>query len=564
MQKACCKNLIEYSLPAMFFCLFSITLFAQENISGYVTDQEEGLPLFPVSVTVKGSRSGAITDSTGYFHLFAKKGSTLNFSFIGRNSKELIVGNELILHVALSNKFSNLNEVVMTGYSTQRVKEITGSVTVVKANDLTEVPTGQVESMLQGKVSGLTVINSGMPGAASNVRINGIGNFGNTTPLYIIDGVEGDINNLNPDDIESLQVLKDAGAYAIYGVRGGNGVIIVTTRTGRIGKTRIHYNSYYERTIPLSHGVELLNPEQSGIARWEGYRNSGQVDGSTGNPNDAVYGSGPQPVIPDFRVAGPYTGLFAGDPRASDTAYNIDYSNGDIYQIVAANKTGTDWFHELFQPANAQNHTLSVSGGNEKNKYLFSIGYLDQQGTLLNTYLKRFTIRTNTEFAVNNSIRLGENIQLSYRDNPQIVNQQLYGGNEIFNALVTDPIWPVYDIKGGWAGLVPTNGFSNPIALRNIAKDNSSEAWNVLGNVFGELSFLKFFTLRTSFGGTYANFYDYNYSYSYGVSGNGLPLNNLSENSGYDRSWTWTNTLNFSKTFHSIHSIKVLIGTEKQ
>jgi TonB-dependent starch-binding outer membrane protein SusC len=554
------KRIIQFTMPAIFFCLQGLALCAQEKISGYVTDQEEKLPLYPVSVIVKGSKVGTITDSSGYFHLPAKKGSTLIFSFVGHTPREIIADSDMVLHIELSAAVSGLNEVVMTGYSLQRVKEITGSVTLVKGNDLTEVPTGQVESMLQGKVSGLTVINSGMPGAASNIRLNGIGNFGNTTPLYIIDGIEGDINNLNPDDIESLLVLKDAGAYAIYGVRGGNGVIIVTTRSGKNGKTRIHYDSYYERTIPLKNGLSLLNPQEVGEALWQGYRNSGQVDPVTGNPNDPIYGSGPQPVLPDFRIAGPYTGLFNGDPRASDSAYNIDYAKGDIYQIVAANKTGTDWFHQLFKPANSQNHTLTVSGGNEKNKYLFSFGYLDQQGTLLNTYLKRFTIRTNTEFTVNNNIRLGENIQLSYRDNPQIANQQYT--NEIFTSLTTDAIWPVYDIKGGWAGLFPTSGFTNPIALRTIAKDNSSEDWNVLGNVFGEIRFLKYFTAKTSFGGTYTNYYNYNYGYSYGVGGNGLPLNNLTENSGYARSWTWTNTLNFSKTFHNIHSIKILLGTE--
>ncbi len=445
----------------------------------------------------------------------------------------------------------------------QAVKEITGSVTVVKGNDLREVPTGQVESMLQGKVSGLSVISSGMPGGPSNIRLNGIGNFGNVTPLYIIDGVEADINNLNPDDIESLQVLKDAGSYAIYGVRGANGVIVVTTRSGKNGKTRIYYDSYYGRTIPLEKGINISSPQETANARWLGYRNMGLVDPVTGNPVDAIYGSGPEPVLPDYIMAGPYQGLSKGDPRADDTLYNIDYAAGPIYQIVAANKSGTDWLHELYKPANSQNHTLTVSGGNERNKYLFSFGYLDQEGTLLYTYLKRFTIRTNTEFTVNNNIRLGENMQVSYRDNPQIANNHIYGQSEAAGALYSDPIWPVYDIKGGWATGDPINNvFNNPVAARTISKDNSSQDWNVLGNVFGELKFLKSFTVRTSFGGTYSNYYDYSYVYSYGATGNGSPLNNLSENSGYSGSWTWTNTINFSKTINNIHSIKFLAGTE--
>jgi TonB-dependent starch-binding outer membrane protein SusC len=562
LQKWRYAVLKKYIFLSIIIYLQGLNAFSQIKISGYVTDRDEKLPLYPVTVLVKGTSLGTITDSNGYFHILAKKGSEIIFSYVGYETKAITVGNDSVLHITLRNAVSGLNEVVMTGYSTQRVKEITGSVTVVKGSDLTEVPTGQVESMMQGKVSGLTVINSGMPGAPSNVRLNGIGNFGNVTPLYIIDGVEADINNLNPDDIESIQVLKDAGAYAIYGVRGGNGVIIVTTKSGKNGKTRIHYNSYYGRTIPLKHGPALLSPQEEGYAKWEGYRNSGQVDGTTHNPVDAIYGSGPTPVIPDYIFAGPYTGLFDGDPRVSDSLYNIDYSKGNIYQIVASNKSGTDWFHELFHPANTQNHTLTVSGGNDRNKYLFSFGYLDQEGTLINTYLKRYTTRINTEYAVNNNIRIGENLQLSYRDNPQIVNQQEYGNNEIFAGLIIDPIYPVYDIKGGWAGLSPENGFSNPVAARNIAANNSSQDWDVLGNAFGELKFLKNFIAKTSFGGTYTNFYNYAYSFAYGAGGNGIPFNNLSENSGYSRSWTWTNTVNFSKTFNNTHSLKVLAGTE--
>jgi TonB-linked SusC/RagA family outer membrane protein len=556
---------VRIFLLAIVFCLQALISHAQDIISGHVTDRDEKLPLYPVSVVVKGSNKGTVTDSTGYFHIVAKKGSTLIFSFVGFNSTEIQIGDVRDLQITMSGRIADLNEVVMTGYSYQKVKEITGSVSIVKSNELTEVPTGQVESMLQGKVSGLTVINSGMPGASSNVRINGIGNFGNTTPLYIIDGVEGDINNLNPDDIESLQVLKDAGAYAIYGVRGGNGVIIVTTRTGKNGKTRIRYNGYYNRTVPLAKAIDLLNPSEQGEATWEAYNNSGQF-GPMGYPTDPIYGSGQQPVMPYYLIAGPYSGLPENDPRGSDTAYNIDYSKGPIYQIVRADQQGNNWYKDVFQPANTQNHTISVSGGNDKNRYLFSVGYLDQQGTLLNTYLKRFTIRTNTEFALNNSIRLGENIQLSYRDNPQIVNNQNFitttNINDIALGIATNPIIPVFDIKGGWAGLNTTNPLNNPVANRTIAKDNSSENTNVLGNIYAEVKFLKYFSVKTSFGGTYTDYYTYNYNYSYATTINGLPLNDLTENSGYARSWTWTNTLNFSKTFNDVHSIKLLFGTE--
>jgi TonB-dependent starch-binding outer membrane protein SusC len=547
------------------FLVFSLctSVSSQQKIMGNVTGINDEL-LGGVTVIVKGSTTGTSTNDKGLFSILAKPGDVLVFSFVGYNSKQVTIGTEYNLKVALTVSLVNLDKVIVTGYTSQKIKEITGSVASVSPEDLTAVPAGQVEPMLQGRVAGLTVITSGMPGGPSNVFLHGIGNFGDVTPLYIIDGVQADINLLNPQDIESLQVLKDAGAYAIYGVRGANGVVIVTTRRGKTGKTKITYDSYYGKTYPLSKGLDLLNPQEQANLTWLADRNSGDVDSlGNGNPNDPYYGNGANPVLPDILVAGPYTGLSANDPNADPALYNINPANGPLYQIVASNKSGTDWFHELFKPAGSQSHTLTLSGGSEKNTYLISLGYLNQQGTLLNTYLKRYTARINTVFALDKNIRVGENLQLSFRDNPRIANQSV--GNEIFGSALAWPIMPVYDIKGNWAALntsEPIN-FFNPVATREIAKNNVSNYWDVLGNVFAEANVLRDFILRTSFGGTFSDYYFYAYNLTdYGLSGLGTPQNSVSETSGYTRSWTWTNSLNYSKTFHNIHKLNVFAAIE--
>ncbi|HET6768766.1 MAG TPA: SusC/RagA family TonB-linked outer membrane protein, partial [Chitinophagaceae bacterium] len=530
-------------------------------MSGIVSG-EDNRPLAGATIIIKGTTLSTLSLNDGSFVISAKPGDVLEVSFVGYKTRQITIGNESSFSIILQIAITSLDDVVLTGYTSQKVKEITGSVAIVKPRDLTAVPAGQVEQMLQGRVAGLNIITSGQPGGSTNVRLHGIGNFGDVTPLYIIDGVQGDINNLNPNDIESLQVLKDAGAYSIYGVRGANGVIIITTRSGKIGKTKITYDFYIGTTRPLKEGPDLLDPQGVADRKWLALKNSGQVGGN-GNPNDPLYGNGPNPILPDYFIPDWGIGLFANDPLADPALYNIDFTSGPIYQIVKANKEGTDWFHELFKPAFSQNHSLAVSGASEKNKYLFSFAYLDQQGTFLNTYLKRFTTRINTEFAVNKNIRIGENVQLTYRDNPRIATQRGPNNNEIFNSIVTQPIIPIYDIKEGWGHLNPGYFGDNAVAARSIGKDNKTNYWQVFGNVFAEVDFLKSFTARTNFGGSLDNYYSYNYYYdTYHPLPTGLPNNIFTESSGYRRSWTWTNTLTFSRDLGNDHHINALAGIE--
>jgi len=543
------------------FCLslVFISSLGQQKISGVVIT-EGNQPLNGATVNLKNSALTTITGSDGSFTLEAKKGDILEISFIGYKTQQIKLADESAIKVSLQLAMNSLDEVVVTGYTSQRIKEITGSVSMVKPRDLVSIPAGQVEQMLQGRAAGLTVITSGEPGAPTTIRLHGLGNFGELTPLYIIDGTPGDINSINPYDIESLQVLKDAAAYSVYGVRGANGVIIVTTKRGRPGKTRITYEGYVGWQQPLKKGFDMLSPQENAEMIWQKKINSKEF-GPNGNPEHPLYGNGPVPVLPDYLFAGPYEGLHSGDPRAADSLYSLDPAH--FYQIVTFNKIGTDWFHEMYKPAFSQNHTLSASGGNEKSQYFFSLGYLDQEGTMINTYLKRFSARINTEFNYGNKFRIGENLQLSYTDNPQ---SNKYGSaypNDADQAILTDPSWPVYDIRGAWnpgakSGVGPDD---NPVGRRVLSKNNKQKVWEAFGNVFAALDFLKYFTAKTSVGGSLTNFYSYAFDYAaYDYPNAGFP-NALVETSGYLSSLTWTTTLSFSRTI-SEHSLKALVGTE--
>jgi TonB-dependent SusC/RagA subfamily outer membrane receptor len=241
------KQILYYPVkkfPAVFLLFYLCSpCLAQVKITGIITGTG-GLSLSGVTVVIKETNVATVTDQKGYFSIAAHTGDMLTISHIGYKTRQIKITDKASLKLSLSESLTILDEVLVTGYTSQKVKEITGSVAVVKPKDLTDIPAGQVEQMLQGRVAGLNIITSGLPGGGSNVRLHGIGNFGDVTPLYIINGVQGNINNLNPNDIESLQVLKDAGAYSIYGVRGANGVIIITTRNGKPGRCK-WCNHYY-------------------------------------------------------------------------------------------------------------------------------------------------------------------------------------------------------------------------------------------------------------------------------------------------------------------------------
>jgi TonB-dependent starch-binding outer membrane protein SusC len=536
---------------AILLLLPATTILAQQmTISGKVTDSNNQ-PITGATVSVKGSNVATQTNAEGSFSIIVPNAKTvLVVSSIGFEPRELPVGNNTTLNVSLKTTTSNLNEVVITGYTAQRKKDITGAVAVVEVDNMRQIPTGTPEKALQGQASGVTIVTSGAPGGNSNIRIRGITSVGSTDPLVIIDGTQGSMHDLNVNDIESIQVLKDAGAAAIYGVRGSNGVVIITTKRGKSGKPRISYDAYVGTQRPLKDGFNIANTQETANAIQQSYLNSGLT------PGNKQFGSGPTPVIPDYITP---TAAKEGDPKTDPSTYKL-YDN----QITKANKQGTDWFHEIFKPAVITSHNLSASAGTDRSTFYLSVGYFNQQGTLIETYLKRYTARINTTFNLNNKIRVGENAYFFYRQNPGIPGDNQNEGNAISFSYRESPIIPVYDIKGNFAGTGSQNlgNSENPVANLKRIHDNKGNDYQISGNVFAEVDFLKHFTARTSFGGFVDNnsWNQFDYTQYENAENNKNP-NAFTEYYMFNNSWTWTNTLTYNQIIKD-HTIKVLVGTE--
>jgi len=555
-------NVLASSCCVVLFLLLSSSLLAQKSVTGRVLSNADKQPIVGATVQIKGSKVATQTGTDGAFTIASSKDiGTLVITVVGFEALQIPVsGRASVGDVVLSLSATSLNDVIVTGYTAQRKKDITGAVSVVSVKDMKTIPVASPEQMLQGQASGVNVITSGSPGAPSNIFIRGVSSFGNTAPLVIIDGIAASMRDINANDIESMQVLKDAGAASIYGVRGSNGVIIVTTKRGRSGKATITYDGYYgTQTPPTGNVYHLLNSQELATALWTADINAGQV-AANGNPSSVQYGNGTAPVLPDYITPG---GAHEGDSAVNPALYNTDYTKGNIYQITKANKSGTDWFHEVFKPAPMQSHTITASGGGDKSSYLFSLGYLNQQGTLINTYLKRYSVRMNTTFNIKNNVRIGENAYVVYKQNPGI-NLNINGENTINMIYREQPIIPVYDIKGGWGG---SNGpelgnAQNPVANQVRTQDNITQNWDVIGNVWGEVDFLKHFTVRTQFGGTIDNGFYNSYTFHSYENAENNSGNSYAENSFYNSTWDWVNTLTYNNTFAEKHNLKVLIGTE--
>ncbi len=540
------------------------------NLTGKVIGADDKLAVVGASVRIKGTNTGAVTDVNGNFTLSVNVGNVLVVSYIGYQQQEVAVKSGAFLTITLAQTSSTLTEVVVTGYTTQLKKDISGAIATVNVTDAKKIPTTSSEQLLQGQASGVTVINSGAPGAASTVFIRGIANFGNTTPLYVIDGVQtGDMSLVNPSDIESISVLKDAGAAAIYGISGGNGVIVVTTKKGKAGKTTINYDGYYGTQEPKGGNVwNLMNPEQQS-----------QLAFTAGDlATEKLYPGGPG-TIPTYGYhGGTAAGTFGTAGVTSDPGilqyYKFDASNhGNDFLIQKfATGAGTDWFHSIFRAAPEQQHTITASGGSDKSTFLFALNYVNQQGTLVETYEKRYQARLNSTFStLNNHVRFGENGFVTYKENNGGYNgtQQQEGGT-ISGTYRMMPIIPLRDVGGNYGGTYDVSGGeplgngSSPYASQLNQATNNAHFVYVQGNVFAEADIAKYFTARTSFGGQLYNQYYWNIGYidysSYEAHGG---ANTAGEHEQFNSNYNWTNTITYKETFGK-HNIQVLAGYEQK
>jgi TonB-dependent starch-binding outer membrane protein SusC len=563
----------NYTLPLRGILLSGLLLlstviaFAQKSISGRVSDSR-GDAIPGASVAVKGTKVGSITDANGDFKISApNNATTLVISSIGYSTAEIAIGNQATINVSLADDAAALSEVVVTGYTVDKRRETTGSISTVKTKDLTVVPSSNVVQQLQGRVAGLTVVTTSQPGSGSQVRIRGFGAFGGNEPLIIVDGYPvGNVNFLNPEDIETTTVLKDASAASIYGARAANGVIVYTTKRGKKNakKLNVSYDGIYGVTDP-GQGQKMMNPQDQADWTWIALKNSGSP------LTHPQYGTGPTPVLPDYLKVGNRNGVIGTVDLAEEAKkYNITGPTiGDFYQVIKANKAGTDWYDALTQAGSIQRHTLGFEGGGDASRFYVGLSAQDEQGILPSQKARRYGMRVNTEFDVTKKIRIGENIQVTYLqvlgrqgDNEGLASSQ--SENDILGAFRSPTIIPVRDEFGGFAGTTAI-GFgqgSNPVANQEAGKLNRNFNALASGNFYIEVDPIKDLTLRSSIGGNFNNFYGWGYGRPiYETLENKGTVWSYSENGGFRLGWTFTNTASYKKKFGS-HNVELLVGQE--
>lgn len=528
----------------------------QRTVSGTVRD-EQNSPIPGANVLVKGTTIGTTADADGKYTITADEGATLVFSFIGYATQEIVVGTRSSMDVALEPDVKTLNEVIVTGYSTQSKRDVTGAISTISNATLVQQPVADVASALQGRVAGVTVDGQGGPGNNQVVRIRGIGTLGGNDPLYVIDGVQttGGLNLINQNDIESISVLKDAASAALYGARGSNGVIVITTKRGKMGAPKVEYNGYVGSEVPRK-TPDIMSPQQFANAYW-GYL------GNSGLPlSSPLYGNGASPVLPDFIVANTtstpfFGGVSAGDPRANASLYNFQN-----YRIMQANKEGTNWFKEVLKPASVQSHQLAISGATESSNYAVSFSYLDNNGVLSNSYFKRYSLRVNTEFNLNKWLRVGENMMFSYGKQNTVndhTDQNIIAG--LFN---TSPLLPVYDIAGNFTGTKGTQQLDGGNAVK--ARENSLNGDNynarLMGAAYIEAEPLEGLIFQSKIAIDYGPFQNWSFKDIYPQDQFDNGRNQFFESAGHSIEWRNTNKIMYSKTLNENHRFDAFVAYE--
>lgn len=545
MQKIILQNIcvtLKMRFTFLLFCVMAQIAVAQTQVKGTVTD-ENGVVVAGVNVIEKGTTKGVVTDFDGLYGISTRENATLIFSYVGFVTQEIKVRGSL-LNVSLKEDFQSLKEVVVIGYGSQLKEDLSGSVSTVNTEALENIPQVGIDQLLQGRAAGVSVTqNSGQPGSAVSVRIRGVNTItGSSEPLYIIDGVpvSGDSSNigtsgrsiadnglgedagsngvsplasLNPSDIESINILKDASATAIYGSRGSNGVVIITTKKGKSGVGKLSYNTFFSIQRPTNIIDVLSLP---GYAKLQ-------------NEIGEIYGLNP----------------------------NIEYLNPSLLGL------GTNWQKEIFDDALMQSHQISFSGGQDNINYFLSAGFVDQEGTVIGSSFDRITVRANVNAKLKEWLNVGISMTGSRTNENLTLNNSSNG--IISLSLFNNPAIAVYNPDGSFAGpkLSDDYRYQNPIADA-LSITNELTRNRVLGNLYAEFKLSNSLSFRTEFGGDFGNNLNDRFipTYTYGdFSGGESVLNLRRENNDF---WIVKNLLTFNKRFNDVHDVTMLAGQEVQ
>jgi TonB-linked SusC/RagA family outer membrane protein len=504
------------------------TASASIMISGRVTD-EKGVGMPGVNVLIKGTSTGTATDNNGEYRLNdVDENGTLLFSFIGYVTQEVPINNRTAINIVLASDLNALQEVVVVGYGTQEKKDVTGSVGTISGKEVASFPVASVDQALQGKLAGVFVTtNSGEPGGGVSIRVRGMGGFGASEPLYVIDGVIityndsnssfNPLSTLNMADIESINVLKDASASAIYGARAGNGVVIITTKRGKEGKSKLSFDTYVGFQ-QVARKLDMMNASEYASFSNDAYSAAGQP--------------------PFSRFANPE-------------------SLGE----------GTNWQNSIFRTSPIQNYQFTLSGGNDKNQYLVSTGYLKQDGTIIGSVFDRYSLRLNLDNQITSRLKFGNSLNISRTYNLALPNNDKFGGI-VAQAIRRSPTLPIYDANGGWGGpdaqeLPYLGQTANPVRMA-LLNNNKTERIRALGNMYLELEVIRDLYLRTSLGIDYllTNTDSFSPTWTEGVLASTIASESAAKSTLANI--MSENTITYKKTFQANHHLEVLAGYTAQ
>lgn len=520
-----------YLLPMLLFGL--CTLAQQKSITGTVISKQSHTPL--PGVTVQSGSQHAITNGSGQFTLSVAPGDVLTFSYIGMKplSQKATAGN---MQVEMEDNATDLNQIVVTGYQTQKKADLTGAVSVVNVSEIKDIPSGNPVKSLQGRVPGVFITTSGDPNASATVRIRGIGTLGNNDPLYVIDGIptKRGLQELNQNDIESIQVLKDASAATIYGSRAANGVIIVTTKRAKKGYSRITADisaSLQDYTTKL----KTLNTQGRGRAYWQA-----AVNDHADPNNNQIY----------------------------QYDWNGDYNNPVLNKVllpeyIDAAKTmkpaDTYWYDQIAQTSLLQTYNVAIANGSEKGNSYFSVGMYNNKGIVKATNQQKLNARFNTDYSFfKGRLKIGENLSATYTRDVLIPS-----GDVLFAALVQQPVVPVHTVSGGWGGPAPgMTDRQNPVRLIEDNRQNKSNFVRIFGNAYADLEIMPNLHFKSSYGIDYNGTYQRTLRKSY-TSGFLSDNSNFSQTSqDYNGNWVWQNTLTYNLALQR-HRFDFLLGAEQ-